>query len=136
MRSPGRCARLGVNGEHVALRCTHLKCALGGAAKPDERTRLLEWAYIGMRSLDPVEPAIKIEGALAGPSAFHQVQIFLRSLIPFRLWREVAVALLLGIRLSSDDVEGEATAGQPIEGRDLAGEQRRRDEARPMSHKI
>jgi hypothetical protein len=50
------------------------------------------------------------------------VQIFPRSLIALRFRREVAVTLLLGIRLASDDVERKAAAGQLIKGRDLAGE--------------
>ena len=73
---------------------------------------------------------------VGGPSALHQVQIFLRPLIALGLRREVAVALLLGVRLAGDDVERETAAGQLIEGCDLAGEQGGRDEARPVSNQI
>ena len=45
---------------------------------------------------------------------------------------EVAVALLLGVAGAGDDVQGDAALGQVIEGRDLAGGQGRRHEARAM----
>ena len=84
--------------------------------------RFLQRAHVGVGTADPVESAIEIEGLIRGPSALHQVQIFLRPLIALGLRREVAVALLLGVGLAGDDVERETAAGQLIEGRDLAGE--------------
>jgi hypothetical protein len=75
-----------------------------------------------MRAADPVETAVEIEGLVGGPGALHQVQVFLGPLIALGLRGEVAVPLLLGIRLAGDDMQGEAAARQAIEGRDLAGE--------------
>jgi hypothetical protein len=67
--------------------------------------RFLQWAHIGMGATDAVESAIKMKGPVGGPSAFYQVEIFLRPLIALGLRREVAVALLLRVRLASDNVE-------------------------------
>jgi hypothetical protein len=61
-----------------------------------------------MGATHPVEAALKVEGPVSGPRALHEMQILLRPLIALRLRREVAVALLLGVRLAGDDVEREA----------------------------
>ncbi len=83
-----------------------------------------------------VEAAIEVEGRFGKPGALHQVQIFLGPLIALGLRCEVAVTLLLGVRLAGDDVQREAAAGQLIEGRDLAGEQSGCDEARPVCNQV
>jgi hypothetical protein len=43
---------LGIDGEHVALGCSHLECALRSAAEHDQWMRRLQRAYIRARAVD------------------------------------------------------------------------------------
>src|SRR5262249_19644114 len=106
----GGCTRLGVEREHVTLCRAHLERPLRGTAKHDQRVRFLQWANIGMGAANPVEPPIKVERSIAGPSSFDEVEVFLRALIALSLGCEIAVSLLLGVRLASNDVECEPAA--------------------------
>src|SRR5262245_13239309 len=98
--------------------------------------RFLQGTHVGMRAFDAVELAGEIEWPLARPGELDELEILRGALIALRLRAEVAVALLLLIGLARDDVDGEPSAGQMIEGRDLARHQGRGDEARPVGHEI
>ena len=101
---------LGIDGEHVALGCSHLECALRGAAEHDQWMRRLQRAYIGVGAANPVEPTLEVERAVRCPGALHQVQVLLRPLIALDLRCEIAVAFLLGIGLAGDYVQRDAAA--------------------------
>ena len=132
----GRRTWFGIDGEHVALGCTHLKRALRGAAEHDQWMWRLQGAYIGVGAANPIEPTLEVEWRVRCPGAFHQMQILLRPLIALGLGCEIAVSFLFGVGLAGDHVQRDTAARQLVEGCDLAREQGGRHEARPMSDQI
>src|SRR5262245_32292176 len=89
-----------------------------------------------MGAAHPIEATLEIERLIGSPSALYDVQILLRPLIALRLRREVTVAFLFGVSLSSDNMKREATSGQLIKGRDLASKKGWRHEPWPMCNKV
>ena len=94
--------------------------------------RLLHWLNVGPGALHAVERALEVEPALARPGKLHNLEILRRAAIALFLGREIAVAMLLGVACTGDNVECDAAIGEMIERRDLARGQGWRDESRPM----
>jgi hypothetical protein len=126
----------GIDGEHVALGCAHLKRTLRGAAKHDQWMWRLQGAHIGVGAANPIEPTLEVEWRVRCPGAFHKMQILPRPLIALGLGCKIAVAFLFGVSLAGDHVQRDTAAHQLVEGCDLASEQGGRHEARPMSDQI
>src|ERR1700730_6704133 len=93
--------------------------------------RLLQRANIGMRALDAIEVARKIERLFVRPDELHQSQISRCPPITLLFGAEIPISMLLVIRLTGDDVNRESAARQMIERCDLACQQGRSHEARP-----
>jgi hypothetical protein len=124
--------RLAEHGEDIAVPGAHGQRALGRAAEEQQRMRPLQGLHVGARAAHTIEGAIEIEAALAGPGELHDLDIFGGAPIALFLGSEVAIALLLGVTGARDDVQGDPPLGEVIEGRDLAGRQRRSNEARTV----
>ena len=98
--------------------------------------RLLQWAHVGMRTLDAIEVACEIERFVFRPGELHQFQIFRSPPVALVLGAEIAVAMLLVIRLAGDDVNREPATCEMIERCDLACQQGRGNEAGPVCDEI
>src|SRR5713226_2429072 len=131
-----RCKRLGINGVNVAQLSAHRERAFGGAAEEQQRVGLLKRTHIRSSAADSIEFAGKVKRSLARPSELHQFEVLRRPAVALGLRTEVAVALLLLVGLTRDDMTSEPSAGEVVEGGDLSRHQCRRNEARPMRHKI
>src|ERR1700726_169380 len=99
----GRGERLAVDGIDIAAFGAHGERAGRGAAEEKQRMRLLQRADIRARALDGIELAGEIERPLVRPGELHQLEILGPPPIALRLRAEVAVPLLLVIRLAGDD---------------------------------
>ena len=73
-----------------------------------------------MRAFYAIERAGEVERPLVNPRQFHQFEIFGGAPVTFGLRREIAVAFLLVVGLTSNDMDGEPAAAQVIEGGDFA----------------
>src|ERR1700728_1491894 len=87
----------------------------------------------GKRLLESIIAPLVIDGRIAGPDALENVEIFGGALVALIVIQIVAIAALLGVVASRDDVHGDATAAEVIERGERARCQRRGYEARPMS---
>ena len=132
----GRRARFGIDGEHVALGCTHLQRTLRGTAEHDQRMRGLHGAHIRVGAANPIEATLEVERSVRCPGALHQVQILLRPPVALDLGCEVAVSFLFGIGLAGNNVQRNAAAGELVKCCYIAREQGGGHEAGPMSDQI
>ena len=69
----GRRTWFGVDGEHVALGCTHLKRTLRGTAEHDQRMGRLQGAHIGVGAANPIEATLKVKRSVRCPGVLHQM---------------------------------------------------------------
>src|SRR6266481_9312300 len=97
---------------------------------------LLQRANIGMRALYAIEVARKIERLFVRPDELHQFQIFRCPPVTLVFGAEISISVLLVIRLTGDDVNRESAARQMIERCDLACQQGRSHEARPVCDEV
>ena len=89
-----------------------------------------------MGAPDAIEVARKIERLFVRPDEFHQFQIFRCPPITRVFGAEIPISVLLVIRLTGDDVNREPATRQMIERCDLACQQGRSHEARPVCDEI
>src|SRR5439155_5675593 len=98
------CKRLGINGVYVAQFGAHRERAFGGAAKEQQRVRLLKRTDIRSRAAHSIEFAGKVKRSLARPSELHQFKVLRGPAVALSLRTKVAVAPLLLVGLTRDDM--------------------------------
>ena len=118
--------------KHVAMPGTHFQCAFRRTAEEQRWIRLLIRLDIGERAFDPVERAMVVERAVAGPDFPHHVEIFAGSAVAVVLRQEVAFAGLILVAGACDDMQRHPALCELVEGRDLPRRERGRDRARPV----
>ena len=67
-----------------------------------------------------------------GPDALQDVHVFVGARVAFVLRQRIAVAQLVDVVTTGDDMDRRATAGDLIQRCELPRRERGRDEARPM----
>ena len=87
---------------------------------------------IGIRAVDPVELAMVIERAVAGPDPADDLEIFAGAPVAVVLGQEVAFAGLILIAGAGDDVQRHPALRQLVEGGNLPRRQRRCNGARTV----
>ena len=91
--------------------------------------RHLPAANFGIRPAGPVEFALVVERRRLGPGAAQQGRYTLRRGDSAHRGRSSRHPCLVRVAAPRDDVHREAAPAQLVEGRQLAGGERRRDEA-------
>ena len=97
---------------------------------------LLPAACLAVCPLQAVKLALVVKGFRFRPDAPHYRQILIRPAIARVVIQPVPVLSLLHIIASGDDVQGDASVGQLVQGCRLAGGQSRRHETRTMGNQI
>ena len=94
--------------------------------------RLLPAADFRIGPAGPVELAFVVERRRLGPGAAQQRDVFRGAAIAGLGVGPVAILGLIGVAAARDDVHRKPAIAELVEGRQLAGGDRRRDEPRPM----
>ena len=81
--------------EHVAMFGAHLQRAVRRAAEEQPRIGLLIGLDVGIRALDPIELAMVVERAVAGPDPANDIEIFAGAAVAVVLGQEIAFAGLI-----------------------------------------
>ena len=117
---------------HVAVACTHTDCRVRYAAEPQWHMRLLRASHLGERAFESIVSTCVIEWLIAVPHAPQHFEVFVGSSVSLVVTHPVAVAALIGVYSTGDDVQPQSPPSEIVEGRGGAGGECRRHEAGTM----
>jgi hypothetical protein len=94
---------------------------------------LMDATHLGVGPVEPIELAVVVDRSIGRPQFAEDFQVLVGTPIPLVVVEVVAVALLLGVAAAGDDVHSEAAGAELVEGGQLAGGHRGRNEPRAVS---
>ena len=97
---------------------------------------ILAAAGLAVSVLEAVELAVVVKGFRLSPDATHYLQVFVGAAVAGVVVKPVAILALFQVVAAGDDVQGDASVGQLVQGSRFARGQGGRDEAGAMGDEV
>ena len=125
-------ARFSPQRKEVGAAAGYIQGHFRGAAEEQGQVRLLPAARLAVGAFKSVELSGVVKGFGLRPDAANYGEVFVGAAVAAIVVQPVAVLPLFPVVAAGDDVEGDASVGETVEGGGLAGGEGRGDEAGPV----